>query len=214
MAEAALPAHPVRRSPLHHRTPIEGEGGAIRISERPFLGKFILRADKDQAVGPLREAFGLGLPFDPLTSSSGGRISFLWLGPDEWMIVTEPEEADACFGRAERALAGLHHQLVKVGDYYTLIEVSGPSARETLMKLTTLDLHPRAFKTGMVAGSMFGRTQATLWQATDDAEEGGPLFRLIVRWSMADYLWCLIADAAREWGAPDQSPVGGETLTV
>ena len=82
------------------------------------------------------------------------------------------------------------------------------------MKLTTLDLHPRAFKTGMVAGSMFGRTQATLWQATDDAEEGGPLFRLIVRWSMADYLWCLIADAAREWGAPDQSPVGGETLTV
>ncbi len=214
MAEAAQPARPGRRSPLYHRARIEGEGGAIRIGERPFLGKAILRADRDQAVGPLSEAFGLGLPFDPMTSSTGEAVSFLWLGPDEWMIVTEPEEADACFGRAERALAGLHHQLVAVGDYYTLIEVSGPSARETLMKLTTLDLHPRAFKPGMVAGSMFGRTQATLWQVADDAEEGGPLFRLIVRWSMADYLWCLIANAAREFGLPEQAPVGGETLTI
>ena len=84
------------------------------------------------------------------------------------------------------------------------------------MKLTTLDLHPRAFKAGMVAGSMFGRTQATLWQVTDDGRvgRGGPLFRLIVRWSMADYLWCLIADAAREWGVPEEQPVEGETLTV
>jgi len=210
----AQPANPVRRSPLHHRTPIEGKGGTILIAERPVLGKAILRADKDQAVGPLRDAFRLGLPFDPLTSSTGDGMSFLWLGPDEWMIVTEPEGAEERFGRAEQALAGIHHQLVKVGDYYTAVEISGPQARAVLMKLTTLDLHPRAFKAGMVAGSMFGRTQATLWQVTDDAEEGGPLFRLIVRWSMADYLWCLIADAAREFGAPEERPVAGEILTV
>ncbi len=210
----AHPSNPVRRSPLHHRKPIEGEGDTILIAERPFLGKAILRADKDEAVGPLRDAFGLGLPFDSLTSSTGDGMSFLWLGPDEWMIVTEPEESEERFGRAEQALAGIHHQLVKVGDYYTAIEVSGPRAREALMKLTTLDLHPRAFRAGMVAGSMFGRTQATLWQVRDGAEEGGPNFRLIVRWSMADYLWCLIADAAREFGAPEERPVAGEQLTV
>jgi heterotetrameric sarcosine oxidase gamma subunit len=82
------------------------------------------------------------------------------------------------------------------------------------MKFTTLDLHPRAFKAGMAAGSMFGRAHATLWQVTDDAAEGGSHFRLIVRWSMADYLWCLIADAAREFGTPETLPIGGETLTI
>jgi hypothetical protein len=31
---------------------------------------------------------------------------------------------------------------------------------------------------------------------------------------MADYLWCLIADAAREFGTPEQRPVEGERLTI
>jgi len=205
---------PVRHSPLSHRAPIEAPVGALRIAERPFLGKFILRAAHAEAVGPLKETFGLDLPAEPSTSASGAETSLLWLGPDEWMLVTKGEGAEERFGRANRALAAIHHQLVAVGDYYTVIEVSGPRARETLMKLTTLDLHPRAFKAGMVAGSMFGRTHATLWQMTEDSAEGGPLFRLIVRWSMADYLWCVIADAGREWGIPEEQPVGGETLVI
>ena len=63
----------------------------------------------------------------------------------------------------------MHHQLVDVSDYYTIIEVAGPKAREALMKLTTLDLHPRAFKPGMVTGSVFGRANAMIWLPLDDA---------------------------------------------
>jgi sarcosine oxidase subunit gamma len=207
-------AEPVRRSALQHRQPIEAEGGALRLAEVPFLGKFVLRADRHAAVERLRSALDLGLPFDPLTSSTSGETAFLWLGPDEWMLLTAPADAAERSGRARQALAGLPHQLVDVGDYYTVIEVAGATAREALMKLTTLDLHPRAFRHGMVAGSMFGRTQATLWQTGADGGEG-PRFRLIVRWSMADYLWCLLADAGCEWGLPEQQlPVGGERLTV
>ncbi len=199
---------PTRRSALDHRSPIEGEGAGIRIAERPFLGKFILRLNPDGAGDILLGAVGMSLPLVPLTAATAGDVALLWLGPDEWMLVTPPEQAAAAFADAGRALADKHHQLVAVGDYYTVIEVSGPSARETLMKLTTLDLHPRAFKAGMVAGSMFGRTHATLWQVSEDA------FRLIVRWSMADYLWCVVASAAREFGAPEEQPLGGETLMI
>jgi heterotetrameric sarcosine oxidase gamma subunit len=109
---------------------------------------------------------------------------------------------------------------VDVSDYYTIIEVAGDQARELLMKLTTLDLHPRAFRPGMVTGSMFGRTQATIWQppraggAGGDDDGGEPTFRLFIRWSMADYLWCALADAGREWGVPEQIPVTGERLTI
>lgn len=205
------PASPVRRSPLAHRGPIEGNGA--RIAERPFLGKFVLRADRHEAVERLRVGLGLGLPFDACTSSTNGETAFLWMGPDEWMLVTPPGAAEARRREAADVLAGTHHQLVDVSDYYTVIQVAGARARELLMKLTTLDLHPRAFRPGMVAGSIFGRANATLWQMPEE-EAGEPVFRLFIRWSMADYLWCLIADAGREWGVPEQAPVKGESLTI
>jgi sarcosine oxidase subunit gamma len=204
---------PVRRSPLTQRAPIEGDVGAIRIAERPFLAKFILRVNASEAADLLLGAVGMTLPTTPLATATAGDMVLLWLGPDEWMLIVPPEQAESVIAEAERALAGVHHQLVAVGDYYTLVEVAGTHAREALMKLTTLDLHPRVFRAGMAAGAIFGRAQATLWQAADDSQ-GAPLFRLIVRWSMADYLWCLIADAGREFGVPEQRPVGGETLTI
>ena len=210
MAELAAP---VRRSPLAHRVAIAGEAGAIRAEERPFLRKYILRADPHEAVELLRSALDLGLPFDALTSSSSGATAFLWMGPDEWMLVAAPDDAGP-IQRAAQALAGTHHQLVDVSDYYTAIDLIGPKARELLMKLTTLDLHPRAFRAGMVTGTIIGRANAMLWQVQDDAAESGPAFRIFIRWSMADYLWCLLADAGREWGMPPQIPNKGERLTI
>jgi len=65
-----------------------------------------------------------------------------------------------------------------------------------------------------VAGSVFGRANALLWQTRSDADEAGPAFRLFIRWSMADYLWCLAADAGREWGVPEQVSVKDEKLTI
>jgi sarcosine oxidase subunit gamma len=203
---------PVRRSPLSHRSPIADEAGALRLAERPFIGKFILRADPQAAVEPLRAALGLGLPFDALTSSSTGANSFLWMGPDEWMLVTPPDEAVTRVGEARSALAEVHHQLVDVSDYYTIIEIAGLKAREALMKLTTLDLNRRSFKPGMVTGSVFGKANAMLWLPLETGVEDA--FSLFIRWSMADYLWCALADAGREWGAPGQLPVKGETLAI
>jgi sarcosine oxidase subunit gamma len=209
MAESGIPR---RLSPLRNRTALEAPGSAVRLRELQFLGKFILRADPHEAVEPLRTALGLGLPFDALTSSTAGETSFLWMGPDEWMLVTSPDEAIALAGTAHSALAGIHHQLTDVSDYYTVVEVAGPKARELLMKLTTLDLHPRAFRPGMVTGTIVGRANATVWELAE--AEGAGVFRLFIRWSMADYLWCLLADAGREWGVPVQAVTKGERMTI
>jgi sarcosine oxidase gamma subunit len=72
-------------------------------------------------------------------------------------------------------------------------------------------VHPRAFRAGMVAGSVFAHANALLWLPLGGDEEA---FQLFVRWSMADYLWCVIAEAGREWGVPEEFPVKGERLTV
>ncbi|MEM1401267.1 MAG: sarcosine oxidase subunit gamma family protein, partial [Pseudomonadota bacterium] len=81
--------------------------------------------------------------------------------------------------------------------------------REMLMKLTTLDLHPSQFAPGAVTGSLFGRATATLHCREDTSG-----FVLFVRRSFADYLWCALAEAGREFGLVEQVPKGGETMRV
>lgn len=206
---------PARRSPLQHRAPAEGSGGAVHIAELPFVGKSILRVNHHDGSERVKPVLGFGLPSDPLTTAGSGDVSVLWLGPDEWMAINASAEGSpALAARISEALSGVHHQFVDVGDYYTIIEIGGAKARELLMKLTTLDLHPRSFRAGMVTGCVVGRANVTLWQTIDDAETSGPAFRLFIRWSMADYLWCALADAGREWGVPEQIPLKGEKLVV
>jgi sarcosine oxidase, subunit gamma len=200
-----------RRSPLAHRLPIKAMEAAARMGEIPFLGKLVLRGDPANIDGAVTEIVGASLPETACTVTRQSETSILWIGPDEFWIVTPPTDQTELAKGLEAALAGIHHQVADVASYYTTIELAGRKAREMLMKLTTLDLDARAFEAGQVAGSMFGRAQATLWQVDADDADGGPLFRLFVRRSMADYLWCLIAEAGFEWGMPRQAPLTGET---
>lgn len=205
-----------RRSALHHRPPVKAMEGAARMAELPFLGKLVLRVDPAAGNPAVTAIVGVSLPAEACTSTRQGETAILWIGPDEFWIITAPEGQGPVAAGLDGAMSGIRHQVVDVSSYYTAIELAGPHVREMLMKLTTLDLHPRAFTAGQVAGSMFGRTQATLWlvgadQAASDGAADGPLFRLFVRRSMADYLWCLLAEAGREWGMPRQTPLSGET---
>ncbi|MGI9383304.1 MAG: sarcosine oxidase subunit gamma, partial [Methyloligellaceae bacterium] len=190
----------------------EAPAGAARLAEQPLLGKVILRADRNGSAAKLAQAIGVELPVKSNTSSRSGTTTALWLGPDEWMLTTDPACKSKLLKELAATLSEMHHQLVDVSDAITVIELSGVRAREMLMKLTTLDLHPRAFRAGQVAGSRFGKTTATLHQSRDDDQNGGPAFELSVQSSMADYLWCLLAEAGREFGLPRQEPRAGETL--
>ncbi len=202
------PAGPYLRGPLAHREAISAGGGAAALTPLGGGARFILRGDAGVIGGALAEQ-GLMLPEAACTMTSGETARALWLGPDEWMILPadgkEPSVAEA----VSTACAGTHHQLVDVSDYYTDIGVSGVRARELLSKLTTLDMHARSFQAGEVKGSMFGRVPATLRLEPDAVPEA---FTLTIRWSHADYLWCQLALAGREYGLPAQEPIGRVTL--
>lgn len=205
---------PQRRSPLYGRATLCDPDGRARLEERKFLGKLILRGNHDQVRAGVKKVLGVDLPAASPETSSGDSAEVLWLSPDEWMIVTEPDAERALAASLGEALAGVHHQIADVSDYYTTITLSGPATREILMKLTMLDVHRRTFKAGEVRGTMLMHSQATLYQRLDDDTEAGPGFDIIVRWSMADYLWCLIAECGREFGLPGQKPVTGERLVI
>jgi len=200
-----------RRTPLHTRTPLEASGGAARIAELSFLGKLVLRVDPQAGSKAVETAIGIPLPAEACTVTGDGDTAVLWIGPDEFWVITPRDGETAAAIALEQGLAGLLHQVADVSSYYTAIEIAGPRAREMLMKLTMLDVDARAFTVGQVAGSIFAAAQAYLWQVTGDEEPGGPAFRLFVRRSMADYMWCLLAEAGVEWGLPAQAPIEGET---
>jgi len=193
-----------RRSALAHRAPLNVSDGAASIAERPFEGKLIVRGKPETIADAVAVVLGAALPLKVLETSAGARGMAQWLGPDEWLAVTAPSAELALMGDLVAALTGRHAQVVDVTDYYTTIALVGARAREMLMKVTTIDFHPRVFKPGMGVTTNFGRTVAWARQTHENA------FDVIVRISMADYLWCLLAEAGREWGLPVQIPRGGD----
>ncbi|MEM8812327.1 MAG: sarcosine oxidase subunit gamma family protein [Pseudomonadota bacterium] len=206
-------AGPQRRSPLFGRDVLASPDGAARLEDRAFLAKVILRGEHKAVQAGVKKSLGAELPALSPHTAKGSSESVLWLSPDEWMVVGAADSESDIQQRLSDALSGVHHQVANVTDYYTTISLSGSAARSVLMKLTMLDVHKRAFKAGEVRGTMLMHCQAIIHQtAEDDAD--GPAFDIHVRWSMADYLWCLIAEAGREFGLPAQTPITGERLVI
>jgi sarcosine oxidase subunit gamma len=192
---------PFRTSPLAHRPPLEA-GADARIAEASFRGLAILRGEAAQLGAPVREALDLELPAAVGQTATGTEAAALWLGPDEWLLELPEETAAETITRLGPRFAGLHHQLVEVSDQMAVIELAGERARDLLAKLMVIDLHPRAFPEGRSVATVLGHAAVWLWL------KSGGTFRLYVRCSFADYVWCLLAEAGREWGLPAQDPAG------
>lgn len=204
---------PSARSPLAHREQISA-GHPLTLRELPLRTMIAIRADMAAIAEPVRAVTGLDLPAAVRGSTrNNDDRALIWLSPDEWMLIDTPGNEAAHLETLQSAFADVHAQLVDVTDYYTTIEIDGSKAREALSKLTAIDLHPRAFAVGEVVSTTFGKASATLMLASRAAQADAvgnriDTFHLIVRASLADYLWCMLADAGLEWGMPAQDPVG------
>ncbi len=193
---------PARRiSALAHRKPI-AVAGAASLGEVAFLGKLVLRSDPARIAKAVEGLIGAPLPSTVRATSKGARATAVWTGPDEWWLLTAPGTEAALAGDLGKALAGIHHQVADVTDYYTTIALEGPRTREMLMTLATVDLHPRAFKPGEAVLTNLGRANPLLICTAADA------FEIQIRISMADYLWCSLLEAGHEWGLPEERPKG------
>ena len=196
-----------RRSPLAHRSRLAGTRGIDEIVEISFRGAVQLRGAADIVSAPAATALGMDLPQAVGETTRNGNSTALWLAPDEWIILTAPGDEADTLSRLSDALSGVHHQAVDVSDYYTTVRVSGAAARELLAKLTHFDLHARAFPAGMGVATTLAKSNVWMVCAGADAR-GGATFDLVVRRSYADYVWCLLAEAGREWGITPQEPIG------
>ena len=196
-------SEPIRQeSPLVERVTDErraesaAEAG-VTLRERPYLGFINLRGDLgDEAFGKaVRGVTDLDLPGEPNTFVENDRFTAIWLGPNEWYVVTPAGEETEVIAALEAALSGQHFAVNDLASGLTTISVSGANARDLLQKGCTLDLHPRAFGDGQCAQTLLAKAGVLILYRGDE-----PSFDLVVRRSFADYVFLWIEDAATEFG--------------
>ncbi len=192
----------LRQSPLAHlhlaaRAVDDPGDAALWMGERPFRGQLDLRGDRENAefMSAVSGILGTEPPGAPNTSVLGDGVEVLWLGPDEWLLVTSPGREEAL----ERALleafrGGVPGAVVNVGEGRAVITLGGPAAREVLAKGCPLDLHPRVFGPDRCAQSLLAGSPVLLHQT-----RATPVFDLYVPRSAAEYLWVWLEDAAAEF---------------
>ena len=204
-AAAATPAAPVAKPAaaapgVTAASPLDGRPGSAAetavMVEHPHTGKIDLRGDSgDRAfLDAVRGAIGAAPPTDANTVATAGRNEILWLGPDEWLVVTPMDGQGAMEASLNEALAGRNVSIVDTSDARTMIRIHGAQAGDVLMKGCPLDLHPRAFGAGQCAQTVIAKADVLIHQR-DDA----PTYDIYVLCSFARYLWDWLADAAKEF---------------
>ncbi|MFN3986605.1 MAG: sarcosine oxidase subunit gamma [Rhodocyclaceae bacterium] len=172
------------------------EAGVV-ISEQAFLGHLVLRGRvTDPAfVAGVEQVLGVAPPSQPLQLASAGEggVSIQWVSPDEWLIIV-PGGQEYVTELKLREVLGGHFAVVNVSGGQTLLSLSGPRAREVLMKCTPYDVHPAHFPVGKAVGTVFAKTTVQLRRTAETRWE------LVLRRSFADYAYRWLLDAAEEYG--------------
>ncbi|MGW0314443.1 sarcosine oxidase subunit gamma [Streptomyces flavidovirens] len=210
----------LRTSPLAHlgermrAAAVTGARG-VTLTEWPFITMVNLRVDPAaEAADRIEKTLGTRLPRRCGQTTASGPHTIVWLGPDEWLVLSQSDEtavtavtavtdetavaavaAVAALAAALReALGGDPGSVVDVSANRTTLELSGPAARQVLEKGCPLDLHPRAFGPGQAVSTTVGPV-AVLLRQVDDV----PTYRLLPRSSFADYLARWLIDAMSEY---------------
>ena len=155
----------------------------VQLEVRPGHGYLNLRGDPgdEQFLQAVQATLGQPLPTIANTFTAGENTQFR-LGPDEWLLATEPGKERDIAEQLGKNLSGQCHSLVDVTGGQVLLRLRGNHVREVLAKGCTLDLHPRAFKMGQCAQTTLAKT-SMLIALIDDT----PTFDIIVRRSFAEY---------------------------
>lgn len=170
------------------------QAGDALLQPLPPAARFILRG-RPPAIAAAASAFGAALPQQACRATVAGDRAALWLGPDEWLLLTPEADSAALAGALEQAMAGKPHALADVSHRQVGIAVAGPHAAVVLNAGCPLDLDPGAFPPGMCTRTVLAKIEIVLWRTAP------LLFHVEVSRSVAAYAWRFLAEASREFRA-------------
>ena len=172
----------------------EGAPGLVlqELTQFALASVIARKGQAAQAAAAAQRAFGASPPFTPAIIA-GNDLAFVWSGPNQWLALG-PQSAEAVEARLG-AVFGTHASVFDQSGSRVLLELRGSRVRDVLAKGMSIDLHPRAFKTGDVAVTTASHLAVHLWQVADE-----PVYRLLVVRTWFDSLWRWLAASAAEYG--------------
>jgi sarcosine oxidase, subunit gamma len=161
------------RSPLQDRAADLARFGAGLV---PFLSQVDLRVDPSHA-----ELAPYPLPLETNTAWHDRHHSVLWLGPDEWLVLSSGGSADEVARELSTAFDGVHHSVVDVSANRVAFALTGDDRFDLLSHVCSIDLDPRVWGQGRCAQTLLGRAQVVLFERNGTTP-------ILVRSSFADYV--------------------------
>lgn len=177
----------------HMPPPVRVPSTQALLTRQTTVGLLNLRgnAGDNTFVASVEQALGLSLPLAACTTNAHQDCRVVWIGPDEWMVITPLEQSAVLAERLRTALSGQHHATTDVTGGFFLVDLQGPQVRDTLAQGCPMDFHARAFAAQQAFGTHFYKVGLTLWMSAEPDH-----FQMLVRRSFIDHFWQLIDHAS------------------
>ncbi|WP_346896132.1 sarcosine oxidase subunit gamma family protein [uncultured Roseibium sp.] len=141
---------------------------SVSILQAAPLGRLSFRGRK-AAQDTAAKALGFDLPQKPLSAAEGVDKAALWLGPDEWLLLTAEDGAEALQTAMADTIGNAPHALVDISHRQDALIVTGDRAEWLLNSGIPIDLDRSAFPVGMVTRTLFHKAPVMLWRIGDDS---------------------------------------------
>ena len=176
--------------PGHYGAP---GGDGVTLSECRGMALFSVAARAGKAAelsAAVERAFGLSLPTQPAWTANDA-IALIWAGPDLWLAICSSDD----FASRLKTLSGSLAAITDLTGSQVIFRISGPRARDGLMKLVPIDLDESVFRTGSAAVTVASHIRIHLWQIDDT-----PTYEIACPRSYAVSFWHSLMTAFEEYG--------------
>ena len=186
-----------RQGPLDHlglaaKVSTDRDTG-ITLKLLPIYEIFEIRCKwSNRFAKSVKEIAGFAPPTTSPNSTKSDNLTIFWMGPDRWWLVGYGGHL-CTVNELQINLSTLTATIVKVGESFAAIDVSGPYAKSVLTKGCSIDLDPNHFLVGHVTQTNLAKAQITLHQSNKNE------YKIFVRRSFTEYLWTWLEDASLEY---------------
>ena len=168
------------------------------MKEKTPVAKINLRGniENKEFSSKVGKILGMILPNEACSTSNKEKITSLWLGPNEWLIVSNDEVSketniyeleQILFDGISKTNLGA---VTNVTDHFTIFSLSGSNIFEILSKGSPLDFESKVFGNNKVVQTILNHVDVTIHRKNENSVD------LYVRRSFANYLWDWIKDSA------------------
>ena len=169
------------------------------MEEKTPVSKINLRGNLEnkEFVDKIGKILGMIPPIESCTTSNKEEITSLWLGPNEWLLVSNNEVAketntyeleQILFDNISKTNLG---SITNVTDHFTIFKLSGSNIFEVLSKGCPFDFSSDDFGDNRVVQTILNHVDVTIHRRTENDVD------LYVRRSFAGYLWDWLKDSAK-----------------